>query len=64
MSWLSWNCSGFGNTRAIRALRELVCVQDLVVIFLCETRIQKNIVEAINRQCGFYGCFVVDPIGT
>ncbi|GLT27731.1 hypothetical protein SLA2020_027080 [Shorea laevis] len=63
MSLLCWNCRGLGNPRAVRCLIELVRLKKPVVVFLCETLLDKRQMEQIRRRLVFQHCFTVDRSG-
>lgn len=63
MSFISWNCRGLGNSRAVPTLCDLIRTYQPDVIFLCETLVHANIIEEIRVRLGFDAAFAVDRIG-
>ena len=63
MMCLSWNCCGLGNPWTVQVLRELVLSKRPNFIFLMETLIEVDKVEAIKKLIRYEGCHVVDNEG-
>lgn len=63
MKCMAWNCNGLGNPGTIRGLLKLLRKEGLEVIFLCETILKVNKLDAISRRCGFDGVVGVDANG-
>lgn len=62
MNYLSWNCRGLGNSRAVRSLGDLIRSHKPDIIFLSETW---SLDSRINTLCGKFGYpnhFTVDSI--
>lgn len=63
MSFLVWNCRGMGQSRAVDFLRDIVSQQRPSVIFLSETLVRKNKIQAICKLLHFADYFAVDAQG-
>lgn len=63
MSIMSWNCRGLAAPATIRELKELCKAHQPAILFLMETRAQKERVENMRRRLKFHNCFTVDPRG-
>lgn len=63
MSYLSWNCRGLGNPRAVRALNDLLRDRKPTFVFLIETIYFANKIEELRVLFGFDQCFSVDRVG-
>nr|XP_023885100.1 uncharacterized protein LOC111997259 [Quercus suber] len=63
MSLISWNCRGLGNPRTVRALQKVVQQEELILVFLMETKINKEKVEKVRDQCNFNFNWVVPSEG-
>ncbi|XP_074352672.1 uncharacterized protein LOC141691818 [Apium graveolens] len=63
MNFLSWNCRGLGNSRAVRVLRDLVKTRKPDFLFLSETRVYSNKIMELSSSFGFANNYVVDCIG-
>ena len=50
MSCLSWNCRGLGNPQIEEDLATLVSKKDPKMVFLMETKVEKNTMERIGRK--------------
>lgn len=62
MSVISWNCRGLGNPSAVPDLKYLVRHFSPDVLFLSETLVHRNKIEAFRYLLGFDSCFSVDCI--
>ncbi|CAL9019305.1 unnamed protein product [Prunus brigantina] len=60
MNLLNWSCQGLGNLWTIEALWCLVCNEDPKIVFLCETRCSKSVMESVCLKLGFRQCIVVE----
>jgi hypothetical protein len=60
---LSWNCRGLGNPRPVRILHRLVGAKKPSLVFLMETKLRRNKMEAIKTRLSFEGLFAVDCHG-
>ena len=58
MSCLSWNCRGLGNPQTEVELADLVGKKDPKMVFLMETKVDKEVIERISRkmQYKFFFC--------
>jgi exonuclease III len=63
MNLLSWNCRRVGSPRRVRDLYQLVKENHPNILFLLETKCQKNKLELLRVKMGYGGLFVVDPVG-
>ena len=63
MNAMSFNCRGLGNPVTVRELRKIVKQEGPALLFVMETKIKGNRVEALRTTLGFAGCFVVDSDG-
>ncbi|GLT55031.1 hypothetical protein SLA2020_281850 [Shorea laevis] len=63
MNLLSWNCRGLGNPRTIRNLCHLVEDKHPNILFLMETKLQRDKMSYVRGKLGFDNLFVVDCIG-
>jgi len=63
MSVISWICRGLGNPSAAPDLKYLVRHFNPDVLFLSETLVHRNKIEAFCYLFGFDSCFSVDCIG-
>ena len=63
MRVLAWKCRGFGNPRAVRALRGLVKDEDPDIIFLSETKCKAPEMERIRRRLGHTNKIYVECSG-
>lgn len=62
MNLICWNYQGFGNSRTICELHLLVKEKVPGVVFLIETKYNRNKVEGIHDRLGFDHSFVVDNV--
>ncbi|XP_074362176.1 uncharacterized protein LOC141702378 [Apium graveolens] len=63
MNAISWNCRGLGNSRAVRALRDVVKSYNPSIVFLMETLSIKERIEKLRGKLGYDNQWVVDSIG-
>lgn len=64
MNFLSWNCRGLGNSRAVRHLGDLIKSSNPDFLFLSETKVGSNKIDTLCRNFRFAHYFAVDSIGT
>ena len=50
MSCLSWNCRGLGNLQIEAELAALVSSKDPKIIFLMETKVDREVIVRISRK--------------
>jgi exonuclease III len=63
MSFLSWNCRGLGNPRAIRDLHQMVKEKGPSMVFLMETKICNKDMDFLRIKLKFDYIFVVNSVG-
>lgn len=63
MKILCWNYRGLGNFRIVRDLCRMVKEKKPVLVFLMETKLRQNKMEAVRHKLGFQCLFVVDCVG-
>jgi exonuclease III len=63
MNLLSWNCRGVGSPGRVRDLYQLVKENHPNILFLLETKCQKNKLVLLRVKMGYGGFFVVDLVG-
>lgn len=54
MKILGWNCRGMQSATTVRSLLDLQEHARLDVLFLSESRLNKNSAESLHRKLGFY----------
>ena len=59
MSCLSWNCCGLGNPQTEAILVDLVGKKDLNMVFLMETKVDKEVIVRISHKMQYTNYFVV-----
>ena len=63
MSLISWNCQGLRNPRTVKALQKLVKQEEPILVFLIETKLNKEKFEKVKDQCNFKFSWVVPSEG-
>ncbi|KAF5445314.1 hypothetical protein F2P56_034374 [Juglans regia] len=63
MICLSWNCRRLGNPRTVRELHRLVKSKFPSLIFLMETKCNRNKIELVKKSLNMANSFVVDSKG-
>jgi exonuclease III len=63
MNIISWNCRGLGNLRTVRELHRMVKQKKPILVFLMETKLRHDRMEAIRRKLEFPNMLAVDCIG-
>lgn len=63
MSTLAWNCRGLANPCTVQVLLDLVQLKRPALVFLMETMIDKNRIEAIRAKMKYDGLFTVSGPG-
>ncbi|XP_074346816.1 uncharacterized protein LOC141685620 [Apium graveolens] len=63
MKTISWNYRGLGNSRAVRALGDLVKSRKPNMLFLMETLSNTDIRRKLSKKMGFEHCWSVDSQG-
>ena len=63
MSFLAWNCRGFGSALVVRSLTDEVKDTDLVLVFLSKTKANRNRIRGIQRKLNFTQGIIVPSDG-
>ena len=63
MNLLSWNCWGLGNLRTVNALKEVIKKEAPKIVFLMETKSNKEWMVMVRDKCEFKNGFFVDSNG-
>ncbi|CAH9062479.1 unnamed protein product [Cuscuta europaea] len=63
MEIVSWNCRGLGNLATVQVLIDVVQSKRPGVLFLMETKVNRDKCEELKTQLGFCSCFAVDSFG-
>lgn len=63
MSLISWNCRGLENPRTVKALQKVVQQKEPILVFLTETKLNKERVEIVKDKCNFKFSWVVPCVG-
>ncbi|XP_052477317.1 uncharacterized protein LOC128032639 [Gossypium raimondii] len=53
MKSISWNVCGLGSPRTVRRLRHFLKQHNPQMVFLMETKVNKQCMEKVRRSCGF-----------
>ena len=64
MSLLSWNCWGLGNPCIVNALKKVIRVDDLNIVFLMEAKSDRDWLVKIHDGCGFKDGLIVPSKGS
>ena len=64
MSLLSWNCRGLGNLRTVKALKKAVNKEEPNIIFLMETKSNREWMEQVKDQCKMKHGLIVPSDGS
>ena len=57
MSFLSW------NYRTLNALKEVIMIKDPNIVFLMETKSDRDWLEKVRDRCGFKQGLIVPSVG-
>lgn len=60
---ISRNYCGLGNPQTVRDLRRMVKVKKPNMIFIMETKLEKNKMETVRIKRGFSNLFVIESMG-
>ena len=63
MNFISWNCQGLGNLRAVLVLHNLVKTHGPKILFLMETKLDVLRMEFVRIKLRFKHCFTVPSLG-
>ena len=63
MSLISWNCRGLGNPRTVKALQKVIQREEPILVFLMETKLNKDTAEKVCDLCNFHFSWVVPSEG-
>lgn len=63
MSLISWNYRGLGNPPTVKALQKMVQQKEPILVFLIETKLNKERVEMVKDKCNFKFSWVVPCVG-
>lgn len=63
MKVLVWNCRGAGSPLTIPFLKEVIHLHSPNIVFLSETKNQKQFMNKVKNFIGFDDLFCLDPIG-
>ncbi|XP_074360471.1 uncharacterized protein LOC141700659 [Apium graveolens] len=63
MNAISWNCRGLGNSRAVRALRDVIKSLRPNIVFLMETLSKTERIKHLCSKLGFDNYWAVDCVG-
>ena len=63
MNLLSWNCRELGNLRTVNALKEVIKKEAPKIVFLMETKSNKEWMVMVWDKCEFKNGFFVDSNG-
>ncbi|KAA3486777.1 reverse transcriptase [Gossypium australe] len=61
---ISWNVRGLGSSRATRRLRYFLKQHNPHIVFLMETKIDKQRMEKVRRSCGFLNGIDIEAEGS
>lgn len=60
---ISWNRQGIGNPLTQQYLNDMIKETNPDILFLCETKNIRSVVNPIITRLGYKNCFMVEPIG-
>ena len=63
MSFLNWNYLGLGNHRTLNALKEVIMIKDPNIVFLMETKSDRDWLQKVRDRCGFKQGLIVPSVG-
>lgn len=63
MKTICWNTRGLENPCGVRALHDLIRLEDPDLFFLIETKLMVRRLERIRIRTGIHGCLRVDSEG-
>ncbi|KAL0462161.1 UNVERIFIED_CONTAM: hypothetical protein Slati_0103700 [Sesamum latifolium] len=58
MSILVWNCQWLGNPETVHGLRDLIRVNNPLLVFLTETKCSVSQIEILKKGLNLFGCGV------
>ena len=63
MSLISWNCWGLGNLRSIKALEKVVSNEDPIIVFLMETKSNREWMGMVKDKCNMKHGLIIPSEG-
>ena len=63
MSLISWNCRELGNLRSVKALEKVINNEDLIIVFLMETKLSREGMSNIKDNCNMKHGLIVPSEG-
>ena len=63
MSLISWNYRGFRNPQIVKALQKVIQKEEPILLFLIETKLNKEKTEKVRDQSNFHFSWVVPSVG-
>ena len=63
MSLISWNCRKLENPWTVKALQKVVNQEEPILVFLIETKLNKEKAKKVRDQCNFKFSWVVPSEG-
>ena len=63
MSLISWNCWGLGNLQSVKALEKVINKEDPIIIFLMETKLNREWMSNIKDKCNMKHSLIVPSEG-
>ena len=64
MSILSWNCRGLGNRLTVLALKRALRVEAPKFVFLIETKLSSDSMNALKNELGYSQGVVISSVGS
>ena len=64
MNLISWNYRGVGNSRIVNVLKEVIRIEKPKIVFLMETKSNRDWMEKVRDRCGFKHGLIVPSMGS